>query len=247
MKPSLSTRHAANGFGRKHMKRHVKPYGCTFPRCNKHFGSKNDWKRHENSQHYQLELWKCNEKNIGDLTELCGNTYNRREQFKTHLSKDHGIEDPATVNLKLEDCLDGRNYEVSFWCGFCRKMVKVQEKGLKACMWVGRSNHVDDHFRGQNGPKMDISKWKNPEPGLPEVAFVLIGPEEESRHEPSGSTSDSLGGIESAEQPLKRLASEEMHPPRLSKRPRVSGVWYCVSFPESLSRLLKYNITDLST
>lgn len=217
------------------MKRHVKPYGCTFPRCNKRFGSKNDWKRHENSQHYQLELWKCNEKCIGDVTKLCGKSYNRREQFKVHLSKDHGIENLDTVNLKLEDCLDGRNYEVSFWCGFCRKMVKVQEKGLKACMWVGRSNHVDDHFKGQAGPKMDISEWKSPEPGLPEVAFVLIGSEEESQHESSGPISASSGGADLAGRPLKRLAGEEAsQPSRLPKRPRVSGVWYCVSVPCTL-------------
>ncbi|RYP55378.1 hypothetical protein DL768_000133 [Monosporascus sp. mg162] len=43
---------------KKHEKRHSKPYGCTFPTCNKRFGSKNDWKRHENSQHFLLEVWR---------------------------------------------------------------------------------------------------------------------------------------------------------------------------------------------
>ncbi|KAJ4396481.1 hypothetical protein N0V93_000700 [Gnomoniopsis smithogilvyi] len=147
---------------RKHMKRHAKPYGCTFPQCTKRFGSKNDWKRHENSQHYQLELWKCNEMSKLHVGELCNRPYSRREQFKTHLSKDHGITESATIDQKLEDCLDGRNYEVRFWCGFCRKMVKVKEKGLKA--WLGRFNHIDDHFSGL----MDISDWKSPDPGLPE-------------------------------------------------------------------------------
>ncbi|KAM3415704.1 hypothetical protein BST61_g9218 [Cercospora zeina] len=35
----------------KHIKRHTRPYGCTFPLCNKIFGSRNDWKRHELTQH----------------------------------------------------------------------------------------------------------------------------------------------------------------------------------------------------
>jgi hypothetical protein len=44
---------------RKHLKRHKRPYGCTFQNCNKCFGSKSDWKRHENSQHFQMPTWRC--------------------------------------------------------------------------------------------------------------------------------------------------------------------------------------------
>ncbi|KAF2212455.1 hypothetical protein CERZMDRAFT_106186 [Cercospora zeae-maydis SCOH1-5] len=36
---------------KKHIKRHTRPYGCTFSLCNKTFGSRNDWKRHELTQH----------------------------------------------------------------------------------------------------------------------------------------------------------------------------------------------------
>ncbi|KAJ4178367.1 hypothetical protein NW767_014880, partial [Fusarium falciforme] len=40
---------------KKHLKRHAKPYSCTFLNCESHFGSKHDWKRHESRQHCQVE------------------------------------------------------------------------------------------------------------------------------------------------------------------------------------------------
>ncbi|RWA07760.1 hypothetical protein EKO27_g7355, partial [Xylaria grammica] len=43
---------------KKHEKRHEKPYGCTMPGCERRFGSKNDWKRHENTQHPMSETWR---------------------------------------------------------------------------------------------------------------------------------------------------------------------------------------------
>lgn len=166
---------------------------------------------------------------------VCDKTYNRREQFKTHLSKDHEIKDPAIVNLKLEDCLNGRNlYEVSFWCGFCRKMVQVKEKGLKACMWVGRTDHVDDHLKGQNGPKMDMCEWKKPDHSLSEVAITLIGPEEASQHEPSVTISASPTGADHAGRPTKRPADEGAPQIKLPKKARLTDVWYCVGTPISL-------------
>jgi hypothetical protein len=52
---------------RKHMKRHQKPYACTrVPGCDKRFGSKSDWKRHENDQHIQLQFWRCVPRFVSD-------------------------------------------------------------------------------------------------------------------------------------------------------------------------------------
>ena len=80
---------------RKHMKRHERPYGCTFLACNKTFGSKNDWKRHENSQHFHLETWRCDkEKPEGGA---CAKVSYRRQTFQEHLKKEHDIIDQAAV------------------------------------------------------------------------------------------------------------------------------------------------------
>lgn len=205
---------------RKHTKRHEKPYGCTFPRCDKRFGSKNDWKRHENSQHYKLEMWKCNEPSESAVGESCKKTFNRREHFKLHLAREHGIKDSAHVEFKLKDCLDARNYEVRFWCGFCEDMVQVKDKGSDA--WVGRFNHIDNHFSG----KMDISAWKSPAPGLQEVDVVPM-PSSESGHSEFQKTASARAG--NGGRTLKRGAGGEDQHSRPLKKARSSALWYCVS------------------
>lgn len=212
---------------KKHMKRHEKPYGCTFPRCTKRFGSKNDWKRHENSQHYHHELWKCNAANLTasptdpNTTTPCNRTYNRREQFRAHLKKDHGMVDSAAVESKIEECLDVRSYEVRFWCGFCCKVVQIRERGLKAGM--ERFNHMDSHFTGAEGrPKMKISQWQDAEPGLPVLDVVMLpeeGSEESERTKCSPTAASQKRG----------LTDEESQRGRPAKRQRAPVFWTCVS------------------
>ncbi|KAK3325454.1 hypothetical protein B0H66DRAFT_529490 [Apodospora peruviana] len=146
---------------RKHMKRHDKPYACTYDQCDKRFGSKNDWKRHENSQHFQLECWKCNEKVKDSDHELCGKVCHRRETFTNHLEKEHNLGQKA-IEGKWATCRVGRNCETRFWCGFCKMVVELEHRGGRA--WTERFNHIDEHFNGRNGKaKMDISNWKSVE------------------------------------------------------------------------------------
>ncbi|KAI1459285.1 hypothetical protein F4805DRAFT_92883 [Annulohypoxylon moriforme] len=153
------------GFGRrcelkKHEKRHLKPYGCTFQDCKKKFGSKNDWKRHENSQHYMVEHWRCDEKQTSDSTEICGKVMPRRELFKQHLVTTHHIKDSTVLETKIERCRVGRNSEVRFWCGFCREIIEVKKDGIEA--WTERFNHIDDHFHGRNNQeKKEIKDWQD--------------------------------------------------------------------------------------
>lgn len=220
------------------MKRHVKPYGCTFPQCAKRFGSKNDWKRHENSQHYQLESWKCNEESRDKIGEVCNRPYSRREQFKAHLIKDHGITDAAHVDQKLETCLDGRNFEVRFWCGFCQKVVKVKETGLKA--WLGRFDHIDKHFTGQ----MDIADWKSPDAGMSEVDVFFTGSSEASHGVSQNIAASPSAGAESGRRLLKRGADDEAQQSRPQKKARPNAVWYCVSVKSQSSLLASTRLTS---
>ncbi|KAI5858174.1 hypothetical protein GGS23DRAFT_616498 [Durotheca rogersii] len=190
-RPENTTRELANGTGskqayhcmlckkkfnrrcelKKHEKRHQRPYGCTYPDCTKRFGSKNDWKRHENSQHFTVEHWRCDEKKSTHATQTCGKVIYRRELFRQHLSTYHDISDAALLESKLERCRIGRNCEARFWCGFCEKIVEIKRDGVLA--WTERFNHVDDHFHGRNGQvKKEISDWRDqpltyPRPGSP--------------------------------------------------------------------------------
>ncbi|KAI9756247.1 MAG: hypothetical protein M1835_000767, partial [Candelina submexicana] len=155
---------------KKHMKRHEKAYGCTFPACNKKFGSKNDWKRHENSQHFQLETWRCNERVVQPpnnpisatpsetphgprLTNECARLFFRREVFVSHLKTAHNVNDEAYIRDEAQKRRIGRNGQSRFWCGFCRSIVCLERKGLEA--WDEKFDHIGDHFN----KGLRIDKW----------------------------------------------------------------------------------------
>lgn len=144
------------------MKRHEKPYRCTFDKCFKKFGSKNDWKRHENSQHCVKEVWRCDEIRTDDSSETCGNNSLHRELFVSHLEKVHKLQDDA-IEKKLSSCRVGRNCEANFWCGFCQVIVSIKGKGLEA--WTERFDHIDDHIAGRRGlAKTTSDDWRGLDP-----------------------------------------------------------------------------------
>lgn len=205
---------------KKHKKRHEKPYGCTYQHCTKRFGSKNDWKRHENSQHSQIELWKCNEPSRLDPSEICGKACHRREQFKAHVSKEHAITDPAEIDRRLGHCRVGRDCESRFWCGFCKTVVEISGRGPKA--GTERFNHIDDHYSGRIGPRMDISEWQSVDPDLP--ASSSPGSNHDningSSHIPSSSSAGPGNG-------RKRDALTQQSTPRKRPRVAVETLWFC--------------------
>ncbi|KAK2615408.1 hypothetical protein N8I77_002166 [Diaporthe amygdali] len=209
---------------KKHKKRHEKPYGCTFPQCTKRFGSKNDWKRHENSQHCQLDLWMCKEPSRVDPTENCGKACHRREQFKSHVSKDHGITDPAEIDRRLDYCRVGRDGESRFWCGFCKAIVETKGRDLKA--GIERFNHIDDHYSGRNAPRMDISEWKSMDPEFPTKDMSSPG---SGRDNLSGSSQAVSAPSTSSANGRKREAISEVQQPRSRKRQRAAQetMWFC--------------------
>ncbi|KAF4991208.1 hypothetical protein FGRMN_7970 [Fusarium graminum] len=134
------------------------PHKC--PDCGKSFPrlcelNKNDWKRHESSQHYQLETWKC-DYTKSDSNEICGKVCSRRESFRNHLAKEHLISDSHEQEEKVDSCRKGRHCDASFWCGFCLKIIDIKEKDNT---WAKRYDHIDDHFSGRQGPKRHISQW----------------------------------------------------------------------------------------
>lgn len=141
------------------MKRHEKPYGCTFGGCNKRFGSKNDWKRHENSQHFLRDFWHCDVQAPEKPNMICGKVSHRRETFRHHLANNHGLAGDI-IDKKIEACRVGRNCEANFWCGFCVDIIKIKGEELSA--WTERYNHIDDHLSGRNNlPKKDMDGWKS--------------------------------------------------------------------------------------
>ncbi|CAI6332104.1 unnamed protein product [Periconia digitata] len=136
---------------KKHTKRHTKPYGCTYPKCFKRFGAKSDWKRHENSQHYQQEVYLCHyPSTVPSLTPStepftpCNELYYHSNQFRAHLEEEHKISDPQKLERDLRERRIGMGNQRRFWCGFCKTIVPLREKRNAA--WDERFDHIDNHF-----------------------------------------------------------------------------------------------------
>jgi hypothetical protein len=137
---------------KKHMKRHEKPYGCTYPKCHKRFGAKSDWKRHENSQHFQLEAYRCDQPST--LGKICGEHFLRVDHFKNHLEAQHKISDEQQQSDEAKRRKIGKNCQQQFWCGFHGDIIQLKERRNAA--WDERFDHIAWHF--EKGKK-SIEEW----------------------------------------------------------------------------------------
>ncbi|XPS70618.1 hypothetical protein M3J07_002823 [Ascochyta lentis] len=138
----------------KHTKRHERSYGCTYPKCYKRFGAKSDWKRHENSQHFQQETFRCDFKSSSD--EQCAQHYYRSAQFQKHLVLQHQVTSKDVLKNDLERCKIGKNCQVQFWCGFCCKIIPLVAKSNAA--WDERFDHIAHHFH-KDTPRKCVDDW----------------------------------------------------------------------------------------
>ncbi|KAF5019262.1 hypothetical protein F66182_8737 [Fusarium sp. NRRL 66182] len=196
---------------KKHQKRHSKPYGCTFAGCTKKFGSKNDWKRHESIQHYQLETWVCDCTKPGSV-ESCGKVCCRRESFRNHLTKEHSISDLAKLEDKVDGCRKGRHCDTHFWCGFCLTTIEIRETDNT---WAKRCDHIDNHFSGRGTPKMHISEWQHEE----DYKLGLSTSQEIG--------SGSLSGSINSDPKSPQSSASQRHSPVAVKRQTNIYMWTC--------------------
>lgn len=199
---------------RKHMKRHERPYGCTFRDCTKEFGSKNDWKRHEKSQHLQIEAWRCN---MTSATGECGKVCYRQKTFEDHLkSTTHQIADFDVISSKVDECKLGRDYQNRFWCGFCRRSIVLKRGGSDG--WNERFDHIDAHFMGKNSfQPQRIQEWVNMETNKPR-GHSPYAQEEGADYETQDAVTPIANGICSEELPTKPTFFEGSSASKSAKR-----------------------------
>jgi hypothetical protein len=104
---------------RKHMKRHERPYGCAISGCDKAFGSKHDWNRHEMSQHWSTlttRVYRCNAYTHLDHGDVaCTNTCMSLKAAVEHQQRFHSIHDPEEASSKVySGVYVMRNWESTF-------------------------------------------------------------------------------------------------------------------------------------
>lgn len=145
---------------KKHIKRHTKPYGCTFENCYKRFGSKSDWMRHELKRHQQQDCWRCEIplQSPAPGLQRCRQTFGKKEQFTHHLQHFHQITDPQLVNPLLTKQHINSGFQPQYWCGFCREIQRLQHKGKQG--YHERYDHIAKHVSDE---EKSIDDWYPPE------------------------------------------------------------------------------------
>lgn len=137
------------------MKRHTRPYGCTWPSCAKKFGSRNDWKRHESGQHFLEEMWKCGRARKNDGGTCLRRPWFSKDQMIRHLKgPEHQMLNQHEIEQECDKYHLGREGHVHFWCGFCKKLIAQPEYTTNA--WENRFKHIGDHF---DHDQFNIDDW----------------------------------------------------------------------------------------
>lgn len=130
---------------------------CTVRACDKRFGSKNDWKRHETNQHKDVGAWQC-------TVPGCHAIYMDLEMLRCHLQATHCFKPDKQLELFTEECSIGQANDRSFWCGFCQTIVTLghgEDGKHKLNSWNARCDHIDGHLSGKDGLELrSFSEWK---------------------------------------------------------------------------------------
>lgn len=122
---------------------------CTFV-CEEVFDTKDDWKNHERSQHFQCEFWRCRQ---SDGIKQCTKLAWHKQKFYEHLRDEHDIISERDLKKELHDCHLSKDGTFQFWCGFCRDLEPSSMNRPGA--WNERSIHIGGHYESE----ADIKDW----------------------------------------------------------------------------------------
>lgn len=140
------------------------PYGCTST-----FGSKNEWKRHCQTQHMRLGFWRCD---LCPHSEKKPNDFNRKDLFIQHVRRMHfqnnGSPAGKTKSLKKDDAEEKKLAIASQRC-YITLRAPPHKTGCVFCedtfegskAWDDRMEHVGRHLEAAKkaGTPADPSTW----------------------------------------------------------------------------------------
>ena len=147
-------------------------YGCTST-----FGSKNEWKRHVNTQHMRLGYWRCDQCDCGNRKH---NDFNRKDLFIQHVRRMHpvGNAKPAktsksSTRVSRDKTDDAILAAIADRC-FVRVRSPPEESGCHFCdlnfvgdprecqsRWDERLEHLARHMGAKKGKTIaaDPATW----------------------------------------------------------------------------------------
>ena len=125
----------------------------------------------------------------------------------------------------------GRNGQSGFWCGFCKRVVSLQSRGLEA--WDERFDHIDDcHFK--RGERIDES-WYPLESDIPKGLLrnenvldsggLHTAPDESE----SEGSEEAPKGVDMEEMQCDTPIHDTISATESDLSNKQQRVWYCVS------------------
>ncbi|KAG8626885.1 hypothetical protein KVT40_005830 [Elsinoe batatas] len=153
------------------------PYGCTSS-----FGSKNEWKRHVNTQHLRLDLWRCDQCSDRDTRP---NDFNRKDLFIQHLRRMHHKATPCHSHSssissdrapsRTRSLAPGESEDPAIGLAEQRCHIRLRQPPASSCClfcdatfegpgsWEERMEHVGRHLEqdkkeGREAPSVEM--WK---------------------------------------------------------------------------------------
>ena len=136
-------------------------------------------------------MWRCNQPYQPDYgsstviqsdletTTPCALVFYEREEMISHLNEKHAIQDSDDVEQLCNGQHIGQNLQGSFWCGFCREVVRLNHDGRKG--WDERFDHIGKHFHPE---EKSIKNW------LPPIGAKTKGQLQEQKVEDGDSNED---------------------------------------------------------
>lgn len=137
-------------------------YGCPAT-----FGSKNEWKRHINTQHMRLGYWRC---------DLCDqvrpNDFNRKDLFIQHMRRMHSSENKKSADSKPAAKNDPEEQALAAAANRCWRHIHSPPEH-SSCLfcdvkfngvgtWDERLEHIGRHMEliVKEGEVVDTTKWE---------------------------------------------------------------------------------------
>ena len=183
----------------------------------------------------------------GSSIHECARIFHEQEDFIKHLRSDHLCEE-AEISRRRESGRVGNNYQTSYWCGFCRKIIRqVDKRGSEA--QNERYDHIDDyHFKkgqrihewypiggqvprgeqsgkkafGQNQEEEDSEESEEEPPPPPAPPAQPVPPQRQSEFSRSGH-------MPSPSYYQQNQADSHNISTMIEARMRTPEAWYCVS------------------
>jgi hypothetical protein len=143
-----------------------RPFPCPLATygCNSTFASKNEWKRHVNTQHIKLGFWRCDicppTTDPNDNQTFYYNDFNRKDLFTQHLRRMHAASKDSNPEHQTRCLQSLRSPPPQSICLFCDRTFEGPSS------WEERMEHVGRHLEKDKNTTvdmLDIKSWNKDE------------------------------------------------------------------------------------